>query len=220
MSSNLRVTSLGRLVDALAARGRYHFTTDEAVAATGASVLAVRAALRRLKTKGIVADPHRSFHVIVPPEYRHLGCLPPEQFVPQLMDHLGLTYYASLLTALDYHDRQLRPAQTFYVMTRKNRPELTCGRVRVEFVARTNADLIPTVRIETPRGHIRVSTLEATAFDLIGYGVVRFCIEYFRQLDDHLGFVFLSFSMGQILCAAMIAAGIGLYVYLKRHQNA
>jgi predicted transcriptional regulator of viral defense system len=85
------------------------------------------------------------------------------------MDHLGLTYYASLLTALAYHDRQLRPAQTFYVMTKKNRPALTCGRVRVEFVARTNADLIPTVRIETPRGHIRVSTLEATAFDLIGY---------------------------------------------------
>ena len=49
---------------------------------------------------------------------------------------------------------------------------------------------------------------------LIGYGVVRFCIEFFRQPDDHLGFVLLSFSMGQILCGLMIAAGLGLYLYL------
>ena len=56
-------------------------------------------------------------------------------------------------------------------------------------------------------------------FYLIGYGVVRFCIEYFRQPDDHLGFVLLSFSMGQILCALMIAAGIGLYLYLQKRDS-
>ncbi|UCD83034.1 MAG: prolipoprotein diacylglyceryl transferase [Desulfobacterales bacterium] len=58
------------------------------------------------------------------------------------------------------------------------------------------------------------------AFYLIGYGVARFCIEYFRQPDAHLGFVILSFSMGQILCALMIAAGIGLYFYLQTRQKA
>jgi phosphatidylglycerol:prolipoprotein diacylglycerol transferase len=58
------------------------------------------------------------------------------------------------------------------------------------------------------------------AFYLIGYGAVRFCIEYFRQPDDHIGFVFLSFSMGQILCALMIAAGIGLYFYLQKRAAA
>ena len=55
---------------------------------------------------------------------------------------------------------------------------------------------------------------------LIGYGVVRFCIEYFRQPDDHLGFVLLSFSMGQILCGLMIAAGLGLYLYLVKKTAA
>ncbi len=55
------------------------------------------------------------------------------------------------------------------------------------------------------------------AFYMIGYGTVRFFIEYFRQPDDHIGFVVLSFSMGQILCAFMVAAGFGLYVYLRRH---
>ncbi len=68
-------------------------------------------------------------------------------------------------------------------------------------------------KIKTPQG-------ASLSFYLIGYGVVRFCIEYFRQPDDHLGFVFLSFSMGQILCALMIAAGIGLYFYLQRREEA
>ena len=56
------------------------------------------------------------------------------------------------------------------------------------------------------------------ALYLIGYGIVRFFIEYFREPDAHLGFVLLSFSMGQILCLLMIATGILLYVYLWRRE--
>lgn len=55
------------------------------------------------------------------------------------------------------------------------------------------------------------------ALYLIGYGLVRFFIEYFRQPDAHIGFVFFSFSMGQLLCLAMIAAGAVLYFWLKHH---
>jgi len=54
------------------------------------------------------------------------------------------------------------------------------------------------------------------ALYLIGYGIVRFFIEYFREPDAHLGFVLLSFSMGQVLCSLMISAGILLYYYLWR----
>ena len=58
------------------------------------------------------------------------------------------------------------------------------------------------------------------ALYIIGYGTVRFFIEYFREPDAHLGFVFASFSMGQVLCALMIAGGIGLYLYLwKQKEN-
>ncbi len=58
------------------------------------------------------------------------------------------------------------------------------------------------------------------ALYLIGYGTVRFFIEYYRQPDAHLGFVFLSFSMGQILCALMIVAGVALYVYVHKQAKA
>lgn len=45
----------------------------------------------------------RRFYVIVPSEYRSLSCLPADQFIPALMKHLGLAYYAGLLTAAQYY---------------------------------------------------------------------------------------------------------------------
>jgi len=54
----------------------------------------------------------------------------------------------------------------------------------------------------------------------IGYGLVRFIIEYFREPDAHLGFVLFSFSMGQVLCFLMIVSGIALYIYLFQKQQA
>jgi phosphatidylglycerol---prolipoprotein diacylglyceryl transferase len=42
---------------------------------------------------------------------------------------------------------------------------------------------------------------------LVGYGVVRFLIEFTRQPDAQLGFVIGSFSMGQLLSSLMIVVG-------------
>lgn len=54
------------------------------------------------------------------------------------------------------------------------------------------------------------------ALYLIGYGTVRFFIEFFREPDAHIGFAFLRFSTGQILCALMILSGVAVYLYLRR----
>ena len=54
---------------------------------------------------------------------------------------------------------------------------------------------------------------------LIGYGTVRFFIEFFRQPDAHLGFVLSSFSMGQVLCLLMIGVGFLLLVILKYREH-
>jgi phosphatidylglycerol---prolipoprotein diacylglyceryl transferase len=53
---------------------------------------------------------------------------------------------------------------------------------------------------------------------LAGYGGVRFCIEFFRQPDAQLGFVWLGFSMGQVLCGVMILTAGLLMVYLRRRS--
>jgi predicted transcriptional regulator of viral defense system len=163
------VTRAADLVTELASRGRYHFTTREAQRTLGSSTVATRAALRRLKKKGSLASPCRGFHVIVPPEYRRLGCLPAEQFVPQLMEHLDLAYYVALLSAAQVHGAAHQQPQVFQVMVQKNRAPIACGEVRVQFIARRNADQVPVIERNTPRGSMRVSTPEATAFDLVGY---------------------------------------------------
>lgn len=153
----------------LQSRGRYTFSIDDAFAEVDGSDLAVRRALLRLKKKGAVATPFRGFHVIVPPEYRSLGCLPPDQWVPDLMARLDEPYYAGLLTAAEFHGAAHQRPQAFQVVSPRPRTPLNCGRTRVHFVMRANTAVVPTTEVRTSRGLLRVSTPEATALDLVAY---------------------------------------------------
>ena len=56
------------------------------------------------------------------------------------------------------------------------------------------------------------------ALYIMGYGVVRFFIEFFREPDVQLGFVLGPFSMGQLLCLLMIAAGAAIYAFAAGGQ--
>ncbi len=47
---------------------------------------------------------------------------------------------------------------------------------------------------------------------IMGYGLVRFFIEYTREPDPQLGFVWGPFTMGQILCLTMILGGAVLLI--------
>lgn len=67
-------------------------------------------------------------------------------------------------------------------------------------------------KLETPKGAM-------LSFYIIGYGLVRFFIEFYRQPDSHIGFVFMSFSMGQLLCGLMMACGAVLYLVLYRMEK-
>jgi phosphatidylglycerol:prolipoprotein diacylglycerol transferase len=59
-----------------------------------------------------------------------------------------------------------------------------------------------------------------SALYIFGYGFVRFNIEFFRQPDSQLGFVlFNMFSRGQELCFAMMAIGVGLFLYLRVREH-
>ena len=59
-----------------------------------------------------------------------------------------------------------------------------------------------------PRGLGQVSG----AF-LMGYGVLRFIAEFFREPDSFLGLLTFGMSMGQWLCLPMIAAGFALWAW-------
>jgi predicted transcriptional regulator of viral defense system len=158
-----------KFISDLVAGGRYSFPAEEAVGALGATVVATRAALRRLRQKGELAMPYKGFYVVVPPEFRNIGCLPAGHFMPSLMAYLEEKYYAGLLSAAEYHGAAHQRPQVFQVVVARNKPEINCGKVRVEFVARRNMARIPTSDFKTPRGYLKISTPTATAFDLVGY---------------------------------------------------
>jgi predicted transcriptional regulator of viral defense system len=156
-------------IEDLAATGRYHFLAKEAQKALGASAAAVKVTLSRLSKRGVIASPARGFYVIVPPEYRSLGCLPADQFIPALMKTLNLPYYAGLLTAAQYHGAAHQRPQQFQVFLEKRRLPIACGRVRVVFLIRKRLREVPVQSLNTPRGTLLVSSPEATALDLVGY---------------------------------------------------
>ncbi len=57
------------------------------------------------------------------------------------------------------------------------------------------------------------------AFFLIFYGVIRFFLEFFREPDPQIGFIFGIFTMGQILCTTMIILGFILLFYVKKRNQ-
>ena len=152
-----------------AARGQYHFTSAEFRSALGVSAAAANQALWRLAQRGAVASPGRGFYVVVSPEYRALGCLPPDQFIPALMEHRGMRYYVGLLSAAQYHGAAHHRPQVFQVMVDRSRRAIRCGAVRVDFIARAGLGSVPLSTFDSPRGPVVASTVEATAVDLVGY---------------------------------------------------
>ena len=54
---------------------------------------------------------------------------------------------------------------------------------------------------------------------LVGYGVLRFVAEYFREPDSFLGLLALNMSMGQWLCVPMVAAGVAMWLWASRRST-
>jgi phosphatidylglycerol:prolipoprotein diacylglycerol transferase len=54
----------------------------------------------------------------------------------------------------------------------------------------------------------------------MGYGILRFIAEFFREPDAHLGLLSLGMSMGQWLCVPMVLGGAWLWRWSARRADA
>jgi predicted transcriptional regulator of viral defense system len=158
-----------KIIEEIERKGRSSFTIDDIRNEAASSVGAIRIALNRMIKKGKLAKPYKGFYVILPPEHRLKGCLPPEQFIPDLMGRLGVNYYTGLLSAAEYYGAAHQKPQIFQVVSNKTRRPIICGKVHVDFIFRKNASKIPVIEKNTTAGIIKISSPEATAIDLIGY---------------------------------------------------
>ncbi len=61
----------------------------------------------------------------------------------------------------------------------------------------------------------------ASGLFLLGYGVARFSVEFFREPDAHLGYRLGTdwLTTGMILCIPMIIAGLGLMLFAYRNKG-
>ena len=86
-------------VNELRSNGRYAFSLQEVRNRFHQSDEAIKKALQRLKKKKEIAMVRNEFYVIVTPEYRSNGTLPPILFISELMKFLEKDYYVGLLNA-------------------------------------------------------------------------------------------------------------------------
>lgn len=161
--------SLGELVDAFQAEGRYTFDRAEATAALQVSSQMLKKAAMRLAAKNRIAVPTRGFYVVVPLEYRTAGSPPPSWFIHDLMAHLGKPYYVGVLSAAGLHGAAHQQPQEFQVVTAVARRTMVAGRARIRFLGKRHLGKTATTEVTTETGTMRVSTPEATAIDLVRY---------------------------------------------------
>jgi len=185
--------ALSAWVEQLQARGRYTFTSDEAESQTERSFVAAQTALRRLKEQGRIISPRRGFYVVVPPEYQSTGSPPASWFIDDLMSHLGQPYYVALLSAAAIHGAAHQQPMVFQVMTNAPTRGVRVGKVAIKFSASSKVEEMPVTEKQTETGTMRVSTPEATAFDLVHYrasgghlsNVATVLRELAEQMDAH-----------------------------------
>lgn len=178
-------------INDLSANGKRCFTISEVKKTLGSSDKAAWNAIERLKAVGELASPAKGFYLIIPPEYRILKCLPPEFFIPQLMEHWEMPYYVCLQSAAMYYGATHQQTQIFYVMVPKNRPMIRCGKVRIEFIAKKQLLRTPMQAIKTAAGYINVSTPESTAMDIVCYvrkcGGLNSVLTILEELAERIG---------------------------------
>lgn len=166
-------TAVRYLVDSLQLHGVHTFTRSDAQAKVPVLKASVNRALQALEQKRTVIRPKQDFFVIVPPEYRGYGGPSPSWYIDQLMHHIGQPYYVGILSAAELHGSAHQRPQVFQVVTDKPQRRIDVPRKgprkRIIFYQKMSITRTPTVQFKVPTGYFKVSSPEATAYDLINY---------------------------------------------------
>lgn len=162
--------SASQFIDDLLGDGRYTFTREEARKKLKVSSWATYLALRRLSKAGRLVMPRSGFYVIVEPQYRSVGTLPPEWFIHSLMADIGKPYYVGLLSAAQLYGAAHHQPQEFQVIVpgKASRP-IHVGNVYIHFFGKGCFEFSEMTDVKTSTGYEKVSTPETTAWDLVHY---------------------------------------------------
>jgi len=150
--------------------GRRSFTIDQAISGLKVSKGSIISAISRLKKRRELISPAKGFYVIIPPEYKQQGCIPPEELIPLLMKHLDIDYYAALLSAAQYYGAAHQKPMRFQIITNKQIwRKLEFGQIRIDCLYKKSLKDLPTQNFTVKTGYLKVASPELTALDLLIY---------------------------------------------------
>jgi len=147
-------------------QGIWSFTFKEAQLNLGKDATA---SIRVLRKKGRIIDPARGFYVIIPEEMSLTGRLPAERFINDLMKFYNVSYYIGLLSAASFYGAAHQSPQVLQVVTDPPRRAIQFGQNKITFYRKKDLDSTPIEMRKTPTGYVKISTTEATFFDMIQY---------------------------------------------------
>lgn len=161
---------LSEYLNEIQKKRRLSFTLDEIEKVFYGPRVNLRARIKQLKKKGMIISPLRGLYAIVPLEYRSLGTLPARELVVIIMKHLGVPYYAGLLTAARYHGATHQATFVFQVVSSKRiKKEIISGDIRIQFIYKKKISNVETKKNVVRTGYLPVSTPEETAKDVMTY---------------------------------------------------
>lgn len=166
----LQYRYLEDFVNELRSKGKYTFSIQELRNRFSLSDEALKKALQRLKKKKEVAMVRKEFYVIVPPEYRSRGILPPSLFIAALMKFLERDYYTGLLNAAAFYGAAHQQPQDFSVVTTKpTLRKIQSNKIKINFYTKKKWAQEDIVQRNVETGYLKVSSPELTALDLVFY---------------------------------------------------
>lgn len=162
-------SSLPAYVDNLQTEGQYTFSRKKVIKELALSDNAFKLAANRLVKKGRVRRIRSDFYVIVPLEYREMGCLPASWFIDSFMRFLKADYYVSILSAAALHGASHQQAMVFQVIANQILKPIRVGRLRLDFHYKKLIDFSFSEPVKTETGTMEVATPEMAACDIVRY---------------------------------------------------
>lgn len=159
-------TTFRRLWDALISEGVVSLTAAELAQRAGATQEATFRAVHTAKANGLLFSPAQGLYVLVPQEYRSWGAVPADWYIDDMMQHMGRSYYVSLLTAAARHGASHQASQLFQVVVDTRVRDRDVGGVRLRFYQSTEIDDRATKRETAATGLLTVATPETCLLDL------------------------------------------------------
>jgi predicted transcriptional regulator of viral defense system len=164
-------SSLESWASDLLAQGKHAFSLDTLrLAFQNQTESATKSALKRLVDKGLIISIHKGYYLIIPPQYKSKGILPPALYLDAFMQELKRPYYLAMLNAAAYHGASHQQPQEFFVVTNFPvlRPTHKKG-LKVNYISKKEiaVNLLDIKKTET--GYLKISNPVLTATDLIQY---------------------------------------------------